>query len=106
LAHELPQMLLEAVTLAAVRAEIEVGLGLRTLRVAEHTVEVRLHQLFAVLAGNLAHASSPTADSAIACFRIRRPRCRRDITVPTGMSRICAASAYVKRSEEHTSELQ
>jgi len=92
LAHELPQVLLEAVPLTAVAALVEVPLGVEPLRLRQRAVHVRLHPLFAVFA--VRHQRSlPTAESAIALFRIRRPRCRRDMTVPTGMSRICAASA-------------
>jgi uncharacterized protein YcgI (DUF1989 family) len=40
-----------------------------------------------------AHDVVPTACSASSRFRIRRPRCSRDMTVPIGISRICAASA-------------
>src|SRR5712691_3500900 len=95
LAHELAQLLLEAIALAAVRALVEMHLRLRALRIGDHAVHVRLHHLLAVRAGIVRrHVSSPpTTDSAIACLRIRRPRCRRDITVPMGMSRIWAASA-------------
>src|SRR2546426_11963872 len=95
LANELTQLLLELVPLAAVRALVEMRLGLRAFQIGDNAVHVRLHHLLAVRAGIVRrHDSSlPTADSAMACFRIRRPRCRRDITVPIGMSRICAASA-------------
>src|SRR3954447_24499796 len=98
LAHEAAQALLEAVTLAAVRALVEMRLGLYALRVREHSVHVRLHHFLAVRTRVVRGHDTPppTADSAIAFFRIRRPRCKRDITVPIGMSRICAASAYVK----------
>src|SRR4029453_418862 len=94
-AHELPERLLEAVALAAVRAFIEMCFCLCTFRIGEHTVHIGLHHLFAVRAG-IHRRHVPTACSAIAFFRIRRPRCRRDMTVPIGISRILAASAYVK----------
>ena len=73
-------------------------LGLGPLGVAQLPVEVGLHPLLALLAGIRldAHQAPPTACSASDDFRIRRPRCRRDMTVPIGMSRICAASWYVK----------
>src|SRR5919204_6023598 len=88
-------MLLEAVALPAVRALVEMLFSLGALRVRQDAVHVRLHPLLALVA--VAHQLSlPTAESAMACFRIRRPRCKRDMTVPIGMSRICAASAYVK----------
>src|SRR5918912_2801848 len=92
LPYVLAQLDLELVAAAAPRAIVQVRLRLHHLRVREHAVEVRLHQLLALLARDLVHPSSPTADSASCAFRIRRPLCSRDITVPTGMSRICAAS--------------
>ena len=92
-----PQLLLEAVALAAVGAEVEVRLGLGPLGVGELTVEVGLQELFALVARidfrTVGHQALPTASSASSRFRIRRPRCRRDMTVPIGISRICAASA-------------
>src|SRR3954451_16646192 len=98
LAHEDTEVLLEAVALAAVGALVEVRLGFLTLRVGEHPVHEGLHYFLAVRARVVCgHATSPpTAWSAMPFLRIRRPRCNRDITVPIGMSRICAASAYVK----------
>src|SRR5919198_45893 len=98
LPDEAPECLLEAIALPAIGAQVEVLLRLRALLVAQLAVEERLQQLLAPLArifGESAHAASPpstTARSASSRFRIRRPRCRRDITVPTGMSRIWAAS--------------
>ena len=62
------------------------------LRRRQLTVEEWLKQLLALLARVEHQESSPTAASASDCFRIRRPRWRRDITVPIGTSRICAAS--------------
>src|ERR671939_289262 len=85
------QALLEPVALRAPGALAEVPLGLRDLVLREHTIEERLHQLLALLAP-VDHVG--TTVSARFFLRIRLPRCRRDITVPIGMSRICAASAY------------
>src|SRR5436190_456182 len=95
LADEHAQVPLEAVALATVGALVEVRLRLRSLGVGQHPVHERLHHFFAMRAGIVrGHSTSPpTAWSAMAFFRIRRPRCRRDMTVPIGMSRICAASA-------------
>src|SRR5581483_8467041 len=96
-----PQALLEPVAPAAVAALGEVLLGLEPLALVEHAVKEGLHQLLALLAGVgpegvQRHSAPPTAWAASSRLRIRRPRCRRDITVPTGMSRIWAASAYEK----------
>src|SRR6185437_2159392 len=95
LPDEDPQALLEPVALAAVPAVGEMGLGLGALAVVESAIEVGLHHLFALVTRIEVPAHS-TALSASSPFRIRRPRCRRDMTVPIGMSRICAASAYEK----------
>src|SRR5262249_52510856 len=94
LAHELAQALLEAVALAAVAARIQVRLRLGPLRLVEDAIEERLHGLFALVTGivEVRHVPPAAAFSARLPFRIRRPRCRRDMTVPIGMSRICAAS--------------
>src|SRR5919199_2442517 len=85
------QVDLELVPLRAPGAALEMLLGLTHLRRRERAVEVRLHQLLALVA-DVHHVR--TALSARFFFRIRLPRCKRDMTVPTGMSRICAASAY------------
>src|SRR5205823_8627903 len=95
-AHELPQALLEAVTTAAVTALVEVPLGLGPLGVAQDTIEEGLHDFLALLAevfDSVHHSPPPPAVSASSRLRIRRPRCRRDMTVPIGTSRMCAASA-------------
>src|SRR5262245_51399048 len=93
LADEDPQALLEAVPLAAVTASVEMFLRLGALSVVELAVEVRLHPLFTLVAEIVVlHRHPPTVWSASAVFRIRRPRCKRDMTVPMGMSRIWAAS--------------
>src|SRR5262249_4628396 len=95
-AHVLAQLLLEAVALAAVRAFAQVGLRQVALGVRELSVEEGLQELLALgarIAVEPAVAHSPsTAFPASSRFRIRRPRCNRDMTVPTGMSRIWAAS--------------
>src|SRR5215831_11341998 len=92
LPHVDPQALLELVAPAAVHTLGEMCLRLGHLLVGEDMVEVRLHHLFAVRAG-VFHVASSRADSASSRFRMRRPRWSLDITVPTGMSRIWAASA-------------
>src|SRR6266567_1285666 len=92
LAHVDAQALLEPVAPAAGLALGEMRLRRGHLLVGEDVVEVRLHHLFAVRAGIL-HVASSRADSASSRFRMRRPRCSLDMTVPTGMSRIWAASA-------------
>src|SRR5207302_2674174 len=92
LAHVDAQALLEAVASPAELALGEMRLRRGHLLVGEDMVEVRLHHLPAVRARVL-HVASSKADSASSRFRIRRPRCSLDITVPTGMSRIWAASA-------------
>ena len=89
--HEAPEPLLEAEALVARRAGLEVFVRLLDLLVREHAVHVRLHHRFAVL--TITAHQAVTGLSARFCFRTRRPRWSRDITVPTGMSRICAASA-------------
>ena len=62
----------------------------------ELAVEVGLEQLLALLARSARTRASlrlpDRRDSASSPLRMRRPRCRRDMTVPIGMSRICAAS--------------
>src|ERR1700720_3465460 len=88
-AHESAQRDLEPVALVAPTTPFEVCLRLAHLFIREDPVEVRLHHLFAVTTSTRHHT---TAFSARFCFNARRPRCRRDMTVPTGMSRICAAS--------------
>src|SRR5215471_17460874 len=106
--HRLPdeasQIRFEAVAFPAVRAEVQVLLVEGPLLLVQIAVEDRLQHLLALLAGigrEAAHPSGPppsavalsaTACSASSRLRIRRPRCRRDMTVPTGMSRIWAAS--------------
>jgi hypothetical protein len=76
---------------------LEVRLGLGALGVRELLVQEWLEQLLALLAGIDSHPEGhdalPIVSSANSFFRIRRPRCRRDMTVPIGISRICAASA-------------
>ena len=66
-------------------------------RFREDVVEVRLHHLFAVRARiDVAAAHAPASSNAVSAsapLRIRLPRWSLDITVPTGMSRIWAASA-------------
>jgi hypothetical protein len=91
LTHVDAEALLEAVPPPAPLALVEVQLGLDPLGLREDVVEVRLHHLLAVRAG-ICHDASSRTESASSRLRIRRPRCRRDITVPIGMSRICAAS--------------
>ena len=83
------------VTLPAVLAAFEVELSLADLGVGQDAVEVRLHHLLALVAGiegETRHHDSSAAEVASAPLSIRRPRCNRDMTVPIGMSRICAAS--------------
>src|ERR1700757_1823333 len=92
LPHVDAEALLELVAPPAELAVREVRLRRRHLRVGEDMVEIRLHHLLAVRARVL-HVSSSVAASASSRLRIRRPRCSLDITVPTGMSRIWAASA-------------
>jgi len=92
LAHVDPQALFELVAPLAVHALGEMCLRLILLLLGEDMVEVRLHHLLAVRAG-VHHVASSRADSASSRFRMRRPRWSLDITVPTGMSRIWAASA-------------
>src|SRR5262249_17406782 len=85
--------LLETVTPAAVVALGEMRLGLLPLGVGERAIQEVLQELLATIARLAGHES---ASSASCCFNARRPRCSRDMTVPIGMSRICAASAYEK----------
>src|SRR5262249_8464091 len=102
LPDEPAQILLEAVAPPAIRAQVQMLLRDRPLLLVEITVEERLQELLTLLAGihrQAAHApgtpsaeAPSTACSASSRLRIRRPRCRRDMTVPTGMSRIWAAS--------------
>src|SRR5438093_9661069 len=98
LPDEPPQLFLEAVALTAVLAQVQVLLGKGTLLFVQIAVQERLQHLFALVARidcESAHSESPPSTSALSAssrFKMRRPRCRRDITVPTGMSRICAAS--------------
>src|SRR4051794_16685600 len=92
LAHVDPQTLLELVAPLAIDALGQMCLRLILLLVGEDVVEIRLHHLLAVRAG-VHHVASSRADSASSRFRMRRPRCSLDMTVPTGMSRIWAASA-------------
>src|SRR5947207_10481314 len=98
LPDEAAQLDLEAVAPGAVAAVVEMALRLDPLRLVQLAVEERLQELLALLAWidtrtERHHAVLPTVRSASSRFRIRRPRWRRDITVPIGMSRICAASA-------------
>src|SRR5215467_3106108 len=86
------QALLELVTPTTIDALGEMRLRLGHLLVGEDMVDVRLHHLLAMRAG-VVHVASSRADSASSRLRMRRPRCSLDITVPTGMSRIWAASA-------------
>src|SRR6266542_2694703 len=88
-----PQRDLEAVAAAAVRARVEVRLGLPHLLVRELAVEVRLHHLLALLARVDAICRHFTTSSASSPFRIRLARWSLLMTVPIGMSRICAVSA-------------
>ena len=96
LAHVAPERLLELVALAAVAAVVEMRLGDRVLVLGELTVEEWLEHLLALRAWIGTHVDhqplSPTLASASSFLRILLPRCRRDMTVPIGMSRICAAS--------------
>src|SRR6266511_1596698 len=89
--HEMAQVDLEPVSLLAPRAARKVLLRLLHLDRRQLSVEVLLHQFLALVA-DVHHVG--TALSARFLFRIRLPLCRRDMTVPTGMSRIWAASAY------------
>src|SRR3990172_1104372 len=91
--HVLAQALLEAVAPCAVVTSREVPFRFLPLDVSESSVQEVLEKLLAAIAGVAAHVK---ASSARCCFSARRPRWRRDITVPIGTSRICAASAYVK----------
>ncbi len=63
-------------------------LRLRNLGVGELAVEVALEQLLAFVA--VGHATASSASFALSNLR---PLWSRDITVPIGTSRICAASA-------------
>src|SRR5262249_38910987 len=90
---------LEGVGLRARLARGEMGLdGLGDLR-GEHPVEVLLQVLLrlSTRVDHLGHAtsspaSSPFSVSARLVFSMRRPRWRRDMTVPIGTSRMSAAS--------------
>src|SRR5262249_51700599 len=104
LPDEAPQISFEAVALPAVGAEAQMLLCECPLLLVQIAVEERLQHLLALLARidrKAAHLGGPprpavavsaTAGSASSRLRMRRPRCRREITVPTGMSRIWAAS--------------
>src|SRR4029450_11521973 len=87
LPDETPQLLFEPVALAAVLTAGQVVLRNHPLLLAEVAVEEGLQQLFGLVAwldcGTTPVAAPPsvTARSASSRFRIRRPRCRRDITV-------------------------
>src|SRR5882672_4012884 len=74
---------LERVAPPTVVAAVEMELGLDVLDLSELAVEEPLEQLLAFLA-----IAGPThaASSASCCFNCRRPRCKRDITVPIGIS--------------------
>ena len=91
--HVPSQARLEAIPTRAVVAPSKVRLRLAPLGVRQRAIEKILQELLAAIARFAAHVTAP---SARRCFSARRPRWRRDITVPIGMSRICAASAYVK----------
>src|SRR5262249_7708437 len=97
--HDLPhvaaQLDLELVALAAVPADLQVRLGLEPLVLGQLAVEVGLKHLLAPVAG-VDQEPSSVAALASSPLRIRRPRCNRDMTVPIGMSRMCAASWYEK----------
>src|SRR5262245_44574684 len=88
-----PQALLEAVAPPARVARVEMELGRDPLLLREDVVEVRLHHLLAVRTRIDHVPASSKAVSASCPLRIRLPRWSLDITVPTGMSRISAASA-------------
>src|SRR4029453_16006220 len=87
------QRLLEAVPATAVVAPREVALRFTPFGVRQRAVEELLHELLAALARIERHAR---VSSARRCFNARRPRWSLDMTVPIGMSRISAASAYEK----------
>ena len=78
---------------SATRALGEVIPRLLHLVVGQDSVEVRLHHRLAVTT-TTRHLQFTTILSAMFCLSARRPRWSRDMTVPIGMSRICAASAY------------
>src|SRR5262249_9172590 len=88
--HVPPQRDLEAVAPPAVLAPVEVRLGLADLRLVELPVEVRLHHLLALVARIEVAAAHVVTSSANSPFRIRRARWSLLMTVPIGMSRICA----------------
>src|SRR5262249_55303617 len=73
-------------------ALFEMLAGLGNLVVRQHPVHVGLHHLLAF--STAAAHQFVTGFSASFCLRIRRPRWSRDMTVPTGMSRMWAAAAY------------
>src|SRR5688500_10911846 len=80
-AYVAAQSLLEAVAAPAVVAVAEMQLGLLPFGVRERAVEEVLEELLAPIAWRAHYESAP---SARCCFNARRPRCRRDITVPIG----------------------
>src|ERR1043166_1579224 len=83
-----PQRDLEAVAPPAVRAPVEMRLGLAHLLVVEDAVEVRLHHLLALRTRIEGIAAQLATSSANSPFRIRLARWSRLMTVPIGMSRI------------------
>ena len=88
-----PEVFLEAVPLGAVTAPVEVRLRLGALALGEVPVQVGLEDFLTPRARIEGGAHSPPTVASARCrFRMRRPRCSLDMTVPTGMSRICAAS--------------
>ncbi len=87
----------EAVGAATVDALGEMCLDAHARLGRQHAVEVALHGHLglgtAVDSCLLAHETAPVSrDCASAVFSIRRPRWRRDMTVPIGTSRMSAAS--------------
>src|SRR5262245_47471953 len=88
-----PQVRVAPIALVATGAPGEVLPRLLHLVVGQDSVEVRLHHLFAV-GTTTRHLQLTPVVFARFCLSARRPRWSRDMTVPIGMSRICAASAY------------
>ena len=77
-------------TCGGIVAVVEVRLRLGDLGVRQLAVEISLESSSRAPHGWWLVDRPPSASR---CFSSRRPRCGRDITVPIGTSRVCAASA-------------
>ncbi len=95
-----PQVSLEHVPVVAVAALTQVDVDRRDFLLGQSAIEIRLKHVLSSATGLSAPGigahvvgSCAGARSASACLSRRRPRYRRDMTVPIGTPRIPAASA-------------